>query len=172
MKEYNEPSKRLKRNSEINMAKQRITTGSILEINIDGQYHTYAQILQNGRGIAFFDFKSEERLIDFSTLEKCNLLFIVVVYNDVITQGKWLKGGKLPIRKELEILPRKFIQDNLNPSEFRLYNPNTGEITKATREQCEGLECAAVWEANHVEDRIRDHYLGVPNIWVEQLKMK
>jgi hypothetical protein len=154
------------------MAKQRITTGSILEINIDNQYYSYAQILQNGRGIAFFDNKIEDKLIDFSILEKCNLLFIVVVYNDVITQGKWLKVGKLPIRKELEILPMKFIQDRINPSEFRLYNPNTGEMTKAKREECDGLEYAAVWEANHVEDRIRDYYLGVPNVWVNQLKIK
>lgn len=161
-----------KKNLVIDMAKQRITTGAILEINIEGQYYVYAQILQNGDGIAFFDYKTEEKLEDLTILLSVRILFILSVYNDIITQGKWIKVGKLHIRKELEVLPMKFIQDHFNPQNFEHYNPNTGEITKATREDCEGLERAAVWDANHVEDRIRDYYWGVPNVWVEQLKIK
>ncbi len=99
-----------KKNLVIDMAKQRITTGAILEVNIEGQYYVYAQILQNGDGIAFFDYKTEDKLIDLYLLEKCEILFIIVVYNDVITQGKWVKVGKLPVRKELEVLPMKFVQ--------------------------------------------------------------
>lgn len=154
------------------MAKQRITEGSILEIHIESEFYVYAQILTKGLGYAFFDFKSKEKLIDFTILLESNVLFIIMVYNDIVSKGTWVKVGKLPIRKDLLDQPMKFIQDIHKPDSFELYNPNTGEITKATREQCEELECAAVWEANHVEDRIRDHYLGVPNIWVEQLKMK
>ena len=64
------------------------------------------------------------------------------------------------------------IQDGLDETQFELYNPNTGEVTKATREECEGLETCAVWEAYHVESRLRDHYNGVPNDIVEALKIK
>ncbi len=154
------------------MAKQRITEGAILEINIDNQYYVYAQILTKGLGYAFFDLKSKLKIQDLTILQKANILFIVTVYNDIITQGIWVKVGKLPIRNNLLVQPMKYIQDIQNPNNFELYNPNTGEIKKATREQCVGLECAAVWEANHVVDRIRDYYLGRSNIWVEQLKMK
>lgn len=153
------------------MAKQRITEGAILEISIDEQYYVYAQILGKA-GYAFFDFISEKRLQDFDVLQNTDVLFILSVYNDVVTKGKWLKVGKLPIRENLQTQPLQFIQDIQNPKNFELYNPNTGEITKATREQCVRLECAAVWEANHVVDRIKDYYLGQPNIWVEQLKIK
>ena len=66
----------------------------------------------------------------------------------------------------------KFIQDILNPKNFKFYNPNTGEITPANREDLKGLECAAIWEANHVEDRLRDHFLDKPNVWVELLAIK
>lgn len=154
------------------MKKQRITTGSILEINIGNKYYTYAQILQNGRGIAFFDYQSNSKLTDLSILPEYDVLFIITVYNDIITQGVWQKVGKLPIRKEFEVLPLKFIQDTLNPKKFRLYDPNSGEMKEATKEQCLGLECAAVWEAEHVESRIIDYYENRPNIWVEQLKIK
>jgi len=41
----------------------------------------------------------------------------------------------------------------------------------ASREECAGLEAAAVWEPEHVEDRLRDHFAGRPNKWVESLRI-
>lgn len=154
------------------MKRQRITEGAILEINIEKDYYVYAQILVKGLGGAFFDYRSKQHLTALDELLKCEILFIVMVYNDVITQGKWIKVGKLPIRKGLLVQPMKFIQDSTNPDKFELYNPNNGEIVNATKAECVGLERASVWEANHVEDRIRDHYLDVQNVWIEQLKIK
>lgn len=156
----------------INMAKQRITEGAILEILIENDYYVYAQILTKGLGYAFFDFKSTQKLTDFTILEKAKVLFIVMVYNDIITNGRWLKVGKLPIREDLVELPMKFIQDSLNPEKIELYNPNNGEIIPATKQDALGLECAAVWEAENVEERIRDYYEGKPNIWVEKMQIK
>lgn len=148
------------------MKKQKIIQGSILEINIENQYYTYAQILDKG-GYVFFDYKSEKRLTDFSVLEDKPILFIIGVYDDVIKQGHWSIVGKMNIRKNLNTQPMQFIQDALHPDRFEFYNPNTGESTPATREKVKGMERAAVWEANHVEDRIRDYYNGVPCIWLE-----
>jgi hypothetical protein len=150
--------------------RQKITLGSIFELHIENEYYVYGQILTAGN--AFFDFKSEKKVEDFSVLNNVPLLFIVSVYSYTITKGIWLKVGKLEIRENLKYLPLEFIQDSINREYFSLYDPNTGEITSATKEQCLGLECAAVWASNHVEDRIRDHYLGVPNIWLEQTKIK
>ena len=153
------------------MAKQRITEGAVLEINIGGEYFVYAQILSKGLGYVFFDFKSNEKLKDLNILLNSNVLFILMVYNDIINNGVWTKVGKLPIRFDLLIQPMKFIQDPMEPKRFEIYNPNSGKIYKALREECEGLERAAVWEASHVEERIRDYYLGVANFWVDQLKI-
>lgn len=153
------------------MKRQRRTTGSILEINIENQYYVYAQIMIDG-SCAFFDYRSKEQLRDFKILDDCPILFILTVYNDVITQGHWPKVGKMEIRDDLKKLPMKFIQDKLDPQKFRLYNPETGDMIPSTRLECEGLECAAVWEAEHVESRIKDHYNNVPNVWLELLKIK
>jgi Immunity protein 26 len=146
------------------MKRQRITEGAILEINIENQYYVYAQILLKGLGYAFFDFKSEKKISDYSILEKSKVLFTVMVYNDVITQGKWVKVGKLDVREDLRVQPMKFIQDTLNPTKFRLYNPNTGEMIPATKDECKGLEVAAVYEAEHIELRISDYYAGRVNL--------
>jgi len=153
------------------MKRQKITEGSIVEISINNEYYVYAQILNKGLGYAFFDFRSKEKLKNLEILTGCSVLFIVSIYAHVITQGEWLKIGKLPIRKDLETLPFKFIQDRHNSKYLRLYNPNTGEISKASKMDCVNLERAAVWDSNHVEDRIRDYYLGVPNVWLENQKL-
>ena len=152
------------------MTKQRRTKGSIIEIKLNNGVFAYAQDVD--ADILFFDFFSDSPLNDFSILCNKKPLFFLGVYNDVVTSGKWKKVGKLPIKQEYQLTPFKFIQDSLNPNNFELYNPNTGEITKATREQCVGLECAAVWEAEHVEDRLRDYFDGKPNKWVEQIAIK
>ena len=142
-----------------------------MKINLKNGYYNYAQIVENG--IAFFDiYTKDPELEDLSILLEKPVLFILEVYRDVISTGLWLKVGKLPIREDLKTLPMQCIQDALDETQFELYNPNTGEVTKATREECEGLETCAVWEAYHVESRLRDHYNGVPNDIVEALKIK
>lgn|GEM_PF-197253 len=150
------------------MKRQRITIGSILEINIENEYYTYAQILAHGICV-FYDYQARNQLKDFSILENAPLLFFLCVYNQVITQGDWLKVGKMPIREDCKTLPNQFIQDMCDPDKVEMYITETGEIVPSTKEECIGLERCAVWDSNHVEDRIRDHYLGVPCIWVEPI---
>lgn len=126
--------------------------GSIVKIDLKNGYYNYAQIVENS--IAFFDiYTKDPELEDLSILLEKLVLFILEVYRDVISTRLWLKVGKLPIREDLKILPMQCIQDGLDETQFKLYNPNTGEVTKATREECEGLKTCAVWEAHAVEKR-------------------
>jgi Immunity protein 26 len=152
------------------MKRQRRTVGAIVRIEIGDGCYCYAQILD--KGIAYFDLKTKDTLEnkELNKLLDCSVLFFGSVYNDVITRGRWLKVGKLPIRDEFTTLPMKFIHDDLKPGSFELYDPNTGEITPSTYDECKSLECAAVWEGSHVEDRLRDHFNGTTNVWVESLK--
>ncbi len=53
------------------MKRQRITEGSILEINIENDYYVYAQILVKGLGYAFFDHRSKERVTDLNEFLPC-----------------------------------------------------------------------------------------------------
>lgn len=139
-----------------------------MKIDLKNGYYNYAQIVENS--IAFFDiYTKDPELEDLGILLEKLVLFILEVYRDVISTRLWLKVGKLPIREDLKILPMQCIQDGLDETQFELYNPNTGEVTKATGEE---LETCVVWEAHAVEERIIDHYNGVPIFWVEALKIK
>jgi hypothetical protein len=39
-------------------------------------------------------------------------------------------------------------------------------------EEVKGLERAAVWEADHIEDRLTDYIDGKENKWVKSLELK
>ncbi|MRX27279.1 Imm26 family immunity protein [Kangiella sp. HZ709] len=151
------------------MKRQRKIPGMIVEIILEDNAYSYAQVLEDS--MAFFALKSEKPLKknDLLKLNDSELAFFTTVYDDVITKGHWLKVGKLDIRDDFLELPMKFIQDSIS-GDFELYNPNTGDITSSTYEECKYLECAAVWEAEHVEDRLRDYFNNTPNKWVESLK--
>jgi len=151
------------------MKYQKRTVGSFVKIKLDDTYHTYARILC-GAYFAFYDCRTKTDITDMKKIASCNILFINAVYNSAVTRNRWLKVGKLPLESELKTTPPEFIQDQIDPTKFFIYEH--GKIRPATREECEGLECAAVWIPEHIEDRIRDHYAGVPNKWVEELKIK
>jgi hypothetical protein len=75
--------------------------------------------------------------------------------------------GNRPLEHDMIAEPVFFKQDPINNRFFKYYESTT---VAATRQECLGLERAAVWEPEHVEDRLRDHYAGVTNKWVESLK--
>src|SRR5690606_29009893 len=145
-------------------------TGAIFKLDLEGGYHTYGRILGKSN-YAFYNKRTKDEVKDMREIIDSPILFIVAVYNSAITKGRWEKVGKMPLEDHLKTLPFKFIQDQIEPDKFRLYNPNTGEMTPTTKDQCEGLEAAAVWEAEHVEERIRDYFAGRPNKWVLMLQI-
>jgi len=149
--------------------RQQRTIGAFVKIQLDKKHHTYARILGDAN-FAFYDIVAEEDITDLEQIASRPILFIVGVYDFAVTKGRWQKVGKMPLEPELTKCPPEFIQDSIDPTKFSIYED--GKIRPATREECEGLERAAVWEPEHVESRIRDHYAGVPNIWVEHLKIR
>ncbi|RQO64361.1 hypothetical protein DBR43_33045 [Pedobacter sp. KBW06] len=152
------------------MGKQRRAIGDFLKINLSNGKIGYARVLKMA-SVAIYDFMTND-VADVSEIAQREVLFIVAVYDDVITSGRWQKIGKLPLEDKFEQLPVKFIQDALDPNSFELYDPNSGKIEKTQKNKCIGLERASVWEGEHVEERIVDYYLGRPNIWVEEMKIK
>lgn len=131
----------------------------------------YARILDNA-SYAVYDLVTEKVENDLHSIAEKPVLFIIAVYDYAVTSGRWEKLGKLPLEENLLVLPMKFIQDALQPDSYSLYDSNTGEIRDASKEECVGLERAAVWEPEHVESRIVDHYAGRSNVWVDQLQLK
>ncbi|MBM9549246.1 immunity 26/phosphotriesterase HocA family protein [Leptospira sp. 201903074] len=153
------------------LKKQKRTLGHIVRIDLGRGDYCFAQILKVA-SYAFYDIKTKDKDIPVAEIQKRPVLFVCAVYDYAVTEGHWEKIGKVDKGFEITEFPMKFIQDELNPKKFELYNPVTGEITPASRKECEGLERAAVWKPEHVEDRLRDHFNGIPNQWVKSLKIQ
>ena len=156
------------KNEESSTRKQRRTVGAIVRIPLGDGWHSYGQIL-NEADFAFFDVRTREDL-DVEDIVNRSILFRVAVMNHAVTSGRWRKIGTAPVTDTLARPQPKFIQDALDPSQFQIYVG--GEIRSAARHECEGLERVAVWEPEHVEDRLRDHFAGRPNKWVESLRIR
>ena len=148
--------------------KQKRVVGDIVRIDLGDGFHAYARVL-DGALFAFYDCRVKEEL-PIDRIVRCPILFQISVMNYAIKQGRWKVIGHVTLEDSLKNPPPRFIQDPLRPESFSIYEK--GKIRPATKEEAIGLECAAVWDPEHVEDRLRDHYAGRKNKWVESLKMK
>lgn len=145
--------------------KRRI--GDVVKIPLEDGSSCFGRVLDEPL-VAFYDIKTDlQPSID--EIVRLPVLFKVWVMNHAITSGRWEVIGHHDVDNALMEPVRFFKQDPIT-KEVCIYL-NSEEIA-ATREQCKDLERAAVWNPEHIEDRLRDHYLGVPNKWVESLKMK
>ena len=149
--------------------RQQRTLGAIVEILFEPGKKAYARILGEA-SFAFYDYVNTGKDVELAALIARPILFIVAVYNEAVTRGRWVKIGRLPLEPELQQLPLKFIQDALDETTFSLYD--NGTIRSATKADCVGLERAAVWEPEHVESRIADFYRGKANIWEQQMRLR
>ncbi|MDX3263940.1 Imm26 family immunity protein [Streptomyces sp. MI02-2A] len=88
----------------------------------------------------------------------------------------WELLDVVPLTHEEQTVVHLFGKQDPLSGDITVYHedPVTGASseTPATLEECQKLERAAVWSPQHIEDRLRDHFDGRPNKWVESLRLK
>jgi hypothetical protein len=147
-------------------ARQRFTVGAIVRVPLDDRWHAYAWMVPEV-DFAFFDLRANKELA-IEEIVTHPIAFRVGVHKSAWATGRWHKVGKSEPPAEVLAPPPTFIEDPLT-GRFSIYL--NGKIRPANREECVGLDRCAVWSPEHVEDRLRDHFAGVPNKWVENLRM-
>ena len=78
--------------------------------------------------------------------------FTVGIYNDVLKSGVWPVVGYRPFKNDDEQWPPPMCVIDSISGEYSIYHK--GEFKSSNKSECEGLEVAAVWEAEHIIDRI------------------
>jgi hypothetical protein len=147
--------------------KIRRRVGDVVQIPLDHELFGYGRVLHEPL-MAFYTLINRAP----SSLDEMILspvAFKIFVMNHAITGGKWRVIGNRPLESDLLVEPIFFKRDRIT-GRLALYRDSTGEETPATKEECSCLECAAVWEPEHVEDRLRDLNAGRMNKWVESLR--
>lgn len=150
--------------------KVRLRIGDVLNIDLGNGEYSFARVLETD--VAFYNLKSTH-IPSIQEILSTPILFRIHVMDYAIKSARWPVIGHASLEDELQEPSMYFKQDPIN-GELSLYTESDGDYYErpATREECEGLECAAVWDPEHVEDRLRDHFAGVPNKWEESLKIK
>lgn len=152
-----------------NKKRIRPKPGDVLEINFSEQNHSYAHVSNIGSLVIFYDYKGQEQL----SLDEIILLpiaFRVWVYSDVLKSGRWPRVGNI----KSDILfenPQFYKQDHITGT-LSIYHDDYADTNyerPASLSQIEGLERAAVWDAQHVEDRLECYFKGEECKWLTPL---
>lgn len=151
----------------------RRTVGQVVEIDLGDGLKAYGRVLKEPL-FAFYDGHSrDDHRPPIDGIASWPVAFRIWVMNSAITKGRWKVIGSLPVPPEARLKPKFFKQDAIN-GRLSIYDDDAAPSYErpATFAECEHLECAAVWEPEHVEDRLRDHFVGKPNRWVDAMRIK
>jgi hypothetical protein len=146
--------------------KTRRKPGNVVQIDLGDGRAAFGRVLENT--IAFYDVRFPPA-ISFEEVIRKPILFNIWVMDRAITNGEWPVVAHFPLENDLLIEALFYKKDPITGA-LTIYRDSTGEETQATKEQCEGLERAAVWDPHHVVDRLNDHFAGRPNKWVESMR--
>lgn len=139
----------------------RRKVGDIVKIELGDGVSAFARVLLEPL-MAFYAI-TDRNAPSLDEIVKAPVLFKIWVMNNAVTSGRWPVIGNVPLGESMLVEQTFFKVDPLT-KEYSLYR--NGEDIPAKREDCIGLERAAIWSAAHVEDRLRDYFAGVPNKWV------
>lgn len=151
------------------MKRQRRREGDFLAIDLGDGTLAFGRVLKEPL-VAFYDLRIRNgEMPELQEILARPILWRIWVMNHAITKGRWKVLGHMPLEESLKHEPTFFKQDPIS-GEVTLYRSQTEYPSSA--EECAQLERAAVWEPEHAEDRLRDHFNGRPNKWVESLRVR
>lgn len=151
------------------MTRGKIKVGDVVQVSLGDGTYGYGYVLDEPL-VAFLDHRDRGELKDFRDLVKKPAAFKIWVSNRPMKEGRWPVVGHVEPNAEILQPVRFFKQDAISRKLSITYNG--ADEVPATADECRKLERAAVWEPEHVADRLRDHFEGRPNRWVESLRMK
>lgn len=127
----------------------RVKPGDVFEIPLPDGRFAYGRVYDDA-GVAIYKVVfTESGSPPIGTRE---FLFHVGLYRDVLKSGEWPVVGKDPfVNGESSWPPPKFILDKIGGG-YSIYHK--GEIRPSSKEECSGLEEAAVWDSHHIIARI------------------
>lgn len=140
----------------------RLKEGDYFSIALGDNLYAYGRVL-GSPALAFYDGIGPP-ISDVNELKGRQVLFKIWVMKDAFRRLNWQIIRNEPLEEGLRRRLVFFKKDKIS-GELSLYYswPGRTEEVPATLKQCERLECAAVWSACHVEERLLDHVRGAPN---------
>ncbi|APE25995.1 MULTISPECIES: immunity 26/phosphotriesterase HocA family protein [Streptomyces] len=133
--------------------------GTYLRIPLPDGSYGYGRVLSE-EYTAFYDHHTSQPSSDLDAIDTRPLLFAQAVR--LPDDTRWQPIGSRALEGETARPVVRFTQDRADFRKCVIFD-SEGETRPATPEECVGLERAAVWDAHHIERRLLDTFLGLPN---------
>ena len=140
--------------------------GNIVEIDLGTNRVAYGLVIDSPL-MAFYDFASSKHEdIDLRAVTKSPIAFKVWVMKYAIGKNGWNIIGQVDLSHD-EMESPWFYKYDMIGKRFSIVRGF--DEKPATKEECINLECAAVWDPEHIISRLNNHFDGKPNKWAESL---
>lgn len=127
--------------------------GDIFVIRLGTELFGY-DMVTNSENYAYYD-RSDGKVQNKLDHTTSSVLFITAVHGYAIRKGRWDVIGNRPLEESLKKPVQFFRVDHTDPMNYRIYEE--GRVRLSNEEDCSGLEPLAVWDPEHIEERLRDH---------------
>lgn len=141
--------------------------GKIFQIPLENGTYGFGRILDNV-ATAFYDLNTEI-IPSIEEIIQAKVLFKVPVMNYAFSSKEWKEKWKIIGQEPLDNKLKEdiiFCRQDFISKKCYLYFEN-GVEEETTCEECAKYEIAAVWDPKHIEDRLLDHFMDRPCIWLE-----
>jgi len=118
---------------------------------------------------AFYNYRTTSPDADLDRIASHPILFKTAVRH--LALDAWEFIGWRALEEHLTQPLVQFMQDIGDFRRCTIFD-TAGNERDVTPEECVGLERAAVWEKEHIEERLLDAFEGRPNTAVEHLKVR
>jgi hypothetical protein len=145
--------------------RQRWSSGSVVRIDLEEAGVGYGQMLVEPE-YAFF--AETNPAATAAEVVASSVLFRLWVSRRAHASGRWAKIGRSSVATFLTTPVLRFNQDPIEPARITLGHDGISGRPCSLAE-CSDFERAAIWEPEHVEERLVSHRLGRQSEWVRLL---
>lgn len=142
--------------------------GTFVRIPLADGSFAYGRVLSNPY-IAFYNYRTPVPSSDLDGIASKPLLFTQAVR--LFGYDRWANIGHRPLEGEVAKPVVRFMQDLVDFRKCTIYD-SSGMRRDATPEECIGLERAEVWDVHHIEQRLLDTFMGRPNPFEEEARVR
>jgi hypothetical protein len=152
------------------MPPRKSLDGNLLRIQFGPTQFGFGRIISSRDG--FFEFydaqSSSPDTVPSEPLRALPVLFTVCLHKSWTQRAGWDVIGR--DQEALPAIPPQFMQGPEPGANIRIV-AHDGTVRGGSCDEvlALGIERLAVWEDDHVEDRLRDHFAGRPCVWTQQL---
>ena len=144
----------------------RRKVGMVFRVPLGEDLYGYGQIANETEEI-FFDYVDNAKNVNIGNLLNHKVIFKIVVQNGPLHDGIWEVLGLYPVVEQNATRKDRFNYDFMK-ERYVIVKEDMTEVPSTPEEIRKlGLECFAAWHYTNVEDRLRDHFAGRKNYWIE-----